>query len=62
MLSILSLFSDVSRGGQTKSQIANPQILGLTPLSQIRKFLMHAIPQITNPQIFIVNNFASKQS
>jgi hypothetical protein len=38
-----------------KAQIANPQILGLILLSQTRTFLMHASPQITNPQIFIVN-------
>ena len=31
--------------------IANPEILGLNPQSQIRKFLRYASPQITNPQI-----------
>ncbi len=33
------------------SQIANPQILELIPLLQIRKFLRYASPQIANPQI-----------
>jgi hypothetical protein len=32
-------------------QIANPQILGLFPQSQIREFLRCASPQIANPQI-----------
>jgi hypothetical protein len=32
-------------------QIADPQILGLIPQSQIRKFLKFASPQIANPQI-----------
>ncbi len=32
-------------------QIANLQILGLIPQSQIRKFMRCASPQITNPQI-----------
>jgi hypothetical protein len=36
-------------------QIANPQILGLIPQSQIRKFLRCASPQIANPQICYVN-------
>jgi hypothetical protein len=36
-------------------QIANPQIPGLIPLSQIRKFLRYASPQIANPQIFFIN-------
>ncbi len=31
-------------------QNANPQILGLIPQSQIRKFLKCASPQIANPQ------------
>jgi hypothetical protein len=33
-------------------QIANPQISGLIPQSQIRTFLRFASPQIANPQIF----------
>jgi hypothetical protein len=45
-------------GGQAnfcwKSQIANPQILVLIPLSQIRNFLRYASPQIANPQIFMI--------
>jgi hypothetical protein len=36
-------------------QIANLQILGLILLSQIRKFLRCASPQIANPQIFMIN-------
>jgi hypothetical protein len=36
-------------------QIANPQILGLITLSQIRKFLRWASPQIANRQIVIIN-------
>jgi hypothetical protein len=36
-------------------QIANPQTLGLIPLSQIRKSLGCASPQIANPQIFMIN-------
>jgi len=36
-----------------KSQIRNS--LGLIPLSQIRKFLRSASPQIANPQIFMIN-------
>jgi hypothetical protein len=35
-------------------QIANPQILGLIPLLQIRKFLRCTSPQIANPQIFMI--------
>jgi hypothetical protein len=34
------------------AQIANPQILGLSPQSQIRKFLRYASLQIANLQIF----------
>ncbi len=34
-------------------QIANPKILGLIPLSQIRKFLWCASPEVVNPQIFM---------
>jgi hypothetical protein len=36
-------------------QIANLQILGLIPLSQISKILMCVSPQIANPQIFMIN-------
>jgi sorbitol-specific phosphotransferase system component IIBC len=36
-------------------KIANPQILGLILLSQIRKFLRCVNPQIANPQIFMIN-------
>ncbi len=32
-------------------QMANPQILGLTPQSQVPKFLKYASLQIANPQI-----------
>jgi hypothetical protein len=53
--------------------IQNPQILGLSPLSQIRRFLRVASSQIANPQIFmlilkfpnsnkILHNPVSKQS
>ncbi len=38
---------------QTFLKFANPQILSLIPLSQIRKFLSIASPQIPNPQIFM---------
>jgi hypothetical protein len=36
-------------------QIENLQILGLILLSQIRKFLRCASPQIANPRIFMIN-------
>jgi len=36
-------------------QIANPQIFGLLPLSQFRKCLRCASPQILNSQIFMNN-------
>jgi hypothetical protein len=36
-------------------QIANPQILRIIPLLQIRKFLRSARPQIANPQFFMIN-------
>jgi hypothetical protein len=39
------------RGGQATRNFANLQILGFTPLSQIRKFLRYDSPQIANPQI-----------
>jgi len=35
-------------------QIANPQMLGFIPRSQIRKVLRHASPQFSNPQIIIL--------
>jgi hypothetical protein len=38
-----------------KVQIANPQTLGLISLSQNRKFLRCASPQIAIPQIFMIN-------
>jgi hypothetical protein len=41
------------------SQTANPLILGLIQLSQIRRFLRYASPQIANPQI--VNVFLSSK-
>ncbi len=46
-----------SRGGQANFylQSANPQIFGLTLQSEIRKFRRCARPQITNPQIFMIN-------
>jgi hypothetical protein len=36
-------------------QIANPQIFALIQISQFRKCLKCASPQITNPQIFMIN-------
>jgi hypothetical protein len=36
-------------------QIANWQIFGLIPLSQIRKFVTCASPQIANSQVFMIN-------
>jgi hypothetical protein len=36
-------------------RIANPQILWIIPLLQIRKFLRIARQQIANPQIFMIN-------
>ncbi len=36
-------------------QIENPQILGLIPLSQIRKFHRYASLQIENSQILMIN-------
>ncbi len=42
----------IARGGQANFfLIANPQILGLVPLSQIRKLLRCASLQFVNPQI-----------
>ncbi len=38
-----------------KHAIANLQILGLIPQSQILKFHWYASPQIENPQIFVTN-------
>ncbi len=35
-------------------QIANPQIFGLIPQSQISTFLRQPSPQIANPQIFMI--------
>ncbi len=37
------------------SAVANPQILGLIPLLQIRKFRMCGILQVANLLIFIIN-------
>jgi len=42
-------------------QLAYPQILGLIPQSQIRKFLRCASPQIAKPQICNVQ-FANHKS
>jgi hypothetical protein len=36
-------------------QIANRQILGLIPLSQIRKFLRYASQQIANLPVCVIN-------
>jgi hypothetical protein len=35
-------------------QTANPKILSLLPLSQIRKFLLCTSRQVANPQIFMI--------
>jgi hypothetical protein len=43
-------------------QITNPQILGLIPQLQIRKFLRCANPHIANPQIFLESNSANRKS
>jgi hypothetical protein len=43
------------------TQIANPKILGLVPLPQIRKFLRYASPQIENPQTFMIISQIAKQ-
>jgi hypothetical protein len=43
-------------------QIVNPQILGLVPLSQIRKFLMCASPQIKNSSNFYDSSTYHKYS
>jgi hypothetical protein len=40
-----------SRGGQAEIKVRKSQILALISLSQIRKFLRYASPQIANPQI-----------
>jgi hypothetical protein len=52
------IYNLFNRGGQAyflNQYIENPQILGLLPLFQIRKFLRGAFPQISNSQIFMVN-------
>jgi hypothetical protein len=41
-------------------QVANPQILDLILLSQIRKFLNYACPHVANPQIFMNNQHINK--
>jgi hypothetical protein len=50
----------INSGGQANfffksPHIAYPQILGLIPMSQIRKFLSCANPQKANLQIFVIN-------
>ncbi len=56
--SLLSLFSCIIRGGQANffEKSINPQILGLIPLSQIRKFIVCDTLPIANPQIFFMIN------
>jgi hypothetical protein len=50
------VYSEVGEQTFLKSpQVANPHILSLIPLSQIRKLLRCAIPQIKNSQIFFIN-------
>ncbi len=39
----------------TSGQVRKPQILGLIPLSEIRKFFWCVSLQIANPQFFIIN-------
>ncbi len=52
--------SRFTRAGQANfvkgPKIANPQILGLNPRSQIRKVLRRVGPQIAKPQIFTNNS------
>jgi hypothetical protein len=48
------LFVHIMGMGIEVQQIANPQILGLASLSQIRKIPMCASPQIANPQICMI--------
>jgi hypothetical protein len=43
-------------------QIANPQILGFIPQSQILKFLRRASPQFANPQISLVSQPTNRKS
>jgi hypothetical protein len=49
-------------GKHTFKKSANPQILGLIPLLNIRKFLRFASPQSASPQIFVMNPQSSKSA
>jgi hypothetical protein len=56
---LVRLCAEVGQQSFVKStQIANPQILGFIPLSEILKFLTcaGAGQQIANPQIFLINS------